>query len=898
MRAAIVSQNGTLRSLQACWFPPVAVPVPSALVSHYRLLEPLGSGGMGVVYRAEDTALGRTVALKFLPPQIVHDPKQVQRFREEARTASALNHPNICTIYEVAEEQGEMFIAMEFVEGRPLSESIRDGRMSTSGVVRYARQIAGALEHAHARGVIHRDLKPLNIVITPEGDAKILDFGLAKRTDPNDVTRKSLQVATATTVGLAGTMPYLSPEQLEGGDASARSDIWALGIVMYEMASGVKPFIGDNLYRLCTGIINEPIPTLPETVPPGLTAVIRRCLEKEPSRRYQRASEVRAALEALEPSSAVGIVSTVSEKPKFRLVRWAAAAAVLALITTGALWLAKRSRNVTNRSNEVAGDVAGKVAAERVQLAVISPDTNSQPSEAAFDSGLVDTLTSGLTELSERHNLAVIPPSEMRAHHVQTLEAARQEFGVNYGLMLNIQRAGGQVRVNYSLVDARSHEQLRGGTITAGASDPFALQDQVSARVTELLKLELEPQEKKALSAHGTSEPAAYDFYLRGLGYLQNYDKVENVDNAISVFRHALEKDPGFAGAYAGLGQAYWQKFEHTHENHLVSDATKACQIALEKDPALTQGHTCLGHVYQGTGKYELAVAEYQRASKSEPTLDAVQTGLARAYESLNRLPEAEQSYKAVIALRPDFWAGYNRLGNFYLRHGRLEEAAQMYTQVTSLVPDSFVGFANLGSTRIQQGRYGEAIEPLEQSLKIRKTGDGMSNLATAYFQSRRYTDAARSLEEATTLDAKNYEIWGNLGDAYYWAPGMRERASAAYRKALDLGEEQRKVNPRDAHMLSYLAEYHAMLGEKQKARLLIGEAEKLAARDPEVLYYAAMVYVQAGDQNKSLDKLESAVAAGYPRAGVRDTPNFSVLQNDPRFRALISQEHRKGKST
>src|ERR1700682_4510514 len=195
---------------------PLAVSVPSALVSHYRLLEPLGSGGMGVVYRAEDTTLGRTVALKFLPPQIVHDPKQVQRFREEARTASALNHPNICTIYEVAEEQGEMFIAMEFVEGRPLSEAIRDGRVSTSSVVRYARQIAGALEHAHARGVIHRDLKPLNIVITPDGDAKILDFGLAKRTNPNDVTRKTLQAATATTGGLAGTRPDFLAEQSGG----------------------------------------------------------------------------------------------------------------------------------------------------------------------------------------------------------------------------------------------------------------------------------------------------------------------------------------------------------------------------------------------------------------------------------------------------------------------------------------------------------------------------------------------------------------------------------------------------------------------------------------------------------------------------------------------------------
>ena len=844
---------------------------------------------MGVVYRAEDTTLGRTVALKFLPPQIVRDPKQVQRFREEARTASALNHPNICTIYEVAEEQGELFIAMEFVEGRPLSESIRDGRMSTSSVVRYARQIAGALEHAHARGVIHRDLKPLNIVITPEGDAKILDFGLAKRTDPNDVTRKTLQAVTATTVGLAGTMPYMSPEQLEGGDASARSDIWALGIVMYEMAAGVKPFSGDNLYRLCTGIINEPIPALPE-VPPGLAAVIRRSLEKEPSRRYQRAGEVRAALEALEPSSAVGIVSTVREKPRSVFIWWVAAAAVLALITGSALWwLAKRSPNIPKTSAEVVGD--------RVQLAVIAPDTNSQGGEGAFDTGLVDTLTSSLTELSERHHLAVIPPSEMRAHHVQTLEAARQEFGVNYGLMLNIQRAAGQVRVNYSLVDARTHEQIRGGTITAGASDPFALQDQVSARVTELLKLELEPQEKKTLAAHGTSEPAAYDFYLRGLGYLQNYDKEENIDNAISVFRHALEKDSGFAGAYAGLGEAYWQKFEQTHEKRLVTDATKACQLALEKDPNLTQGHTCLGRVYQDTGKYELAAKEYQRASESEPTLDAAQTGLAKAYESLNRLAEAEQSYKAVIALRPDYWAGYNRLGTFYLRNGRLEEAAQMYTQVTSLVPDSFVGFANLGITRIQQGRYAEAIEPLQKSLKIRKTGDATSNLATAYFQSKRYADAASMFEQATTLDEQNYEIWGNLGDAYYWAPGMRDRAAGAYRKALELGEDRRKINPRDAHMLSYLAEYHAMLGEKQKAQSRIGEAEKLAPRDPEVLYYAAIVYVQAGDQKKSIEALERAVTAGYPAAGVRDTPNFSVLENDPRFRALISTpENKKGK--
>jgi serine/threonine protein kinase/Flp pilus assembly protein TadD len=847
---------------------------------------------MGVVYRAEDTTLGRTVALKFLPPQIVHDPKQMQRFREEARTASALNHPNICTIYEVAEEHGELFIAMEFVEGRPLSESIREGGMPVSGVVRYGKQIAGALEHAHARGVIHRDLKPLNIVITPDGDAKILDFGLAKRTDPNDVNRKTLQAATATTVGLAGTMPYMAPEQLEGGEATARTDIWALGVVLYEMASGVRPFAGDNLYRLCTGIINDPFPPLPETVPAGLIAVIRRCLEKEPARRYQRAAELRAALEALEPSSAVGIVSAPVVQPRSNFIWSALGVLFLVALLTGAVWFAKKRPTPQP-------PVASEPTIERLQVAVLSSESGSQPGEAAFDSGLVETLTSSLTELSERHPLAVIPASEMRSHHVQSLDAARQEFGVNYGLLLNIQRAGDQVRVNYSLVDARSLHQLHGGTLTAAAADPFALQDQVSARVAEILKLELEPQDKKSLAAHGTSEPAAYDFYLQGVGYLQNYDKEENIDNAISVFRRALEKDKDFAGAYAGLGQAYWIKFEHTHEKLLADDATRACQTAVEKDVNLAQAHTCLGRVYQGTGKYELAVAEYQKASSSEPALEAAQSGLARAYESLNRLQDAEQSYKAVIALRPDYWAGYNRLGTFYLRNGRLDEAAQMYAHVISLVPDSFVGYTNVGVTRIQQGRYEDAIEPLQQSLKIRQTGDATSNLATAFFNSRRYAEAAGMFEEATKLDSQNYEIWGNLGDAYYWTPGMRDRAPSAYRTALALGEEQRKINPRDARMLSYLAGYHAMLGEKSKAQSRIDEAGKLAPHDPEVLYYAAIVYLQAGDQKKSLGALENAVAAGYPASAIRDTPNFSVLQNDPRFRALVSTaENKKGKTT
>ena len=843
---------------------------------------------MGVVYRAEDTSLGRTVALKFLSSQIVQDPKRVERFRDEARTASALNHPNICTIYEVGEQEGEMFIAMEYVEGRPLSEFLREGGMAVETLLRYGLQISGALEHAHERGIVHRDLKPANVVVTPNGNAKILDFGLAKRNDPEQLQRKTTQgVATETSVGLTGTLPYMSPEQLEGRETGPRSDIWSLGVILYEMASGTRPFRGENLYRLCTAIVQEPMPPLPDNVPAGLAAVIKRCLQKEPSRRYQRASELRAALEALEISGP-GVAPTPPPVKETGTARrpglWIALAAA-ALLCVG-VGLAMLWRNNTVLKSPGKGSIS---VPERVQLAVLPPSGGTGSEDSAFNDGLVETLTSRLTVLTEKHPLAVVPASEVRARKVATVDAARAEFGVNLGLVINVQHAADQERVNYSLVDAASHQQLRGGTITAPRGDPFALQDQVSESVTQALELQLQPQEKRALGVHGTTEPAAYDFYLQGRGYLQDYGKLEDVENALTVFGKAVDKDPNFAAAYAGLGESYWRKFELVHNESLVKRATESCSAAKQRDNTLSEAHTCLGMVAQGTGKYELAIEEFQKAAQSEPTQEAAVAGLAQAYQSLNRLEDAERAFKEAIALRPTYWAGYNRLGTFYLRHGKLDKAGEMYAQVIALAPGGFIGYTNLGITRVQQGKYAEAIEPLKRSLEIRKTGEATSNLATAYFQQKQFGDAAKFFEEAVALDSGNYELWGNLGDAYYWAPGMRDRSVEAYRKALSLGEVQRKINPRNANMLSYLAAYHAMLGETRTAREQIGQALQLMPRDPEVLYYAGLVYAQLGAKEEAIDTLRRSVASGYSPAAIRDTPNFAVLESDPRYKVLIS---------
>jgi len=837
---------------------------------------------MGVVYRAEDTALGRTVALKFLSSQIVNDPKRVERFRDEARTASSLNHPNICTIYEVGEQEGELFIAMEYVEGRPLSESLRDGGMAVETMLRHGRQIAGALEHAHERGIVHRDLKPANVVVTPNGTAKILDFGLAKRADPDQLHKTTQGVATETSVGLTGTLPYMSPEQLQGGETGPQSDIWSLGVMLYEMASGVRPFRGENLYKLCTAIIQQPMPALPANVPAGLAAVIKRCLEKEPARRYQRASELRAALEALEISGPATMPQQETQRAGWK-PGWLIAllVGILLLATLGLMWR-NRAAPKTPAKN------GGVSVPERVQLAVLPPTGASENEDSAFNDGLVETLTSRLTALTEKHPLAVIPASEVRARKVATVDAARAEFGINLGLVINVQHAAGQERVNYSLVDASSHQQLRGGTITAPRGDPFGLQDQVSASVAEALELQLQPQEKRALEAHGTTEPAAYDFYLQGRGYLQDYVKPENVENAINVFNSALKRDPSFAAANAGLGEAYWRKYELTHDKRWSNAAQENCYKGAERDSSLAAAHICLGRVFFGTGKYEKAVEEYRRAADLEPTNDNAYGGIAHSYEALGQLEGAEATFKQAIAARPNYWAPYNWLGIFYQRHARYDDAVAMYSHVISLVPDSFTGYSNLGGVRIMQGKYAEAIPQLQRSLEIRKTADATSNLGTVYFQLHRYVDAAAAFEQSTQLDPQNYVFWGNLGDAYYWAPGRRAEAAAAYAKGIVLGEEKLRVNPKDAQVLSSLAMYHAMRGERKAALDDLDAALRLNPKSPDLLFNAAIVYQQLGDAQRALDVLEKAVAGGISPATLRDTPNFDGLRANSRYLKLI----------
>ncbi len=832
---------------------------------------------MGIVFRARDQRLERDVAIKILPRGTLSSDAARRRFRQEALTLSKISHANVAHIYDFDTQDGIDFLVMEFVRGVTLSQKLVRGPLPEESVVGLGRQVAEALAAASALGIVHRDLKPGNVMITPAGDAKLLDFGLARLIESEEVTRSSTNAAEPWT----GTLYYMAPEQLKGEPSDFRSDIYQVGAVLYEAVTGTRPFEGTTAGALIHDILHKPVVPPHDGNPnisPGLEAIILCCLAKDPARRYQRASELRAALDAIVPTSSGSRPEPLASPQS---VRWQLPVGVLilAVLFTGAALIWRRHQPPSQ-----------PLGPSRVsQLAVLPiADPGGDNEVTAFGNGLVHTLTSRLSQLGASHSLQVVPASDIREKHVSTLDQASQEFGATMGLELNVERHGEIIRVNYALVDASQHRQLNGDTITASFSDPFSLEDQVAESVVRSLQVELRPEERQALTEHGTSQPAAYDYYLQGRGYLEDFLKPENVENAITEFQRALQSDPNYSLAFSGLGEAYWRKYEQTKQPSFARQARSACDRAVESGPNQALAHLCLGVVDAGTGAYEKALGEYKTASDLEPTNDAAYNGLADVYGKLGKPTEAENTFRKAISLRPNYWATYNSLGAFYVEQGRYSEASQMFSQVIALVPDSFVGYSNLGVTYVYLGDYEKAIPALEQSVAIRPTAQATSNLGTAYFQLHKYAQAARTFEKATTLNAESYDVWGNLGDAYYWSSGERGKSKAAYQRAIDLALKAIAVNSRDASVLSYAAQYYAMSDQHNAALAHINQALRLGPGNSDLFFTAALVFNQCGDTEQALAYLEKAVSAGASKSTLRDTPNFDNLRDLPRFKRLL----------
>jgi serine/threonine protein kinase/tetratricopeptide (TPR) repeat protein len=856
-----------------------------SIISHYEVVDKLGEGGMGLVYRARDLRLGRMVALKALPAEDNRDPLRKARFVQEAKAASALNHPNIVTVYEIETVDGVDYIAMELVQGETLRQSIGPGGLSLADALNYATQIASGLAAAHAAGIVHRDIKPANIMVTKTGLVKILDFGLA-RMQPQHIEASAdtwtMPPEPYTRPGIVvGTLAYMSPEQIQGKTLDQRSDIFSFGVVLFQMLASQPPFKSTTDVGLMYDIVHGPPPSvvdLRNDIPPELERILSKALEKDLDRRYQTSQELLDDLKKFTRQFESG-VAPAQQPPQHPVQRrWLPAAAGLVLFAVLGVLGWKAAPSWFNN-----------VPAEKKIAVLPFLNVGAASENQALCDGIMEALTSELTQLEQFHgSLWVVPSTEVRREQLASAAGARRTLGANLVISGSLQRDSTQVILTASLVDTGTLRQLSSRTIRKPFAEFADLQETVVREIARMLELELGNQERQILAAGVTKAAGAYDFYLQAQGYLQRRN-VADLDRAIALFEQAVAQDSNYVLAYAGLGEAYWKKYRATSDTQWVEPAEKNCNRARALSDRLAPVYVTLGIVQEGTGHYEDAIRTFQRALELDPISASAHSELGNAYLAAGRLEEAESTYKKAAQLRPNDFTSMMDLGLFYYGRGRYPDAAGIFQRMTELVPDNSSGYTNLGSVYWMNGQYANAAISYEKSLALRPTASAYSSLGTVYFFQDRCSEAVPLMEKASDIQPKSDQVWGNLGDVYGCAPNGREKAAQAYRRAVQLGEERLKVNPNDAETLGRVALYRARLGDRNNAVVTIRRALQLAPTSRSVAWHAALAYELAGQRELALASVRAALQAGQPVQEVSHEPALAMLRSDPRYAQLMA---------
>jgi Flp pilus assembly protein TadD/TolB-like protein len=856
---------------------------PGTRLGNYEILAPLGRGSMGMVYKAIDVKLQRPVALKFLLADL-GDPSDKNRFLREARAASALDHANIGTIHGIEETgDGQLFIVMAFYEGETLAQRLKRGPLSLDSAVSFARQTALALAEAHSKGVVHRDVKPSNIMITRQGGLKLLDFGLANMADSESLTQSGATM---------GTPAYMSPEQALGISVDRRSDIWSLGVVLYEMLAGRRPFQRENVPSTLLAASMDPPPPL-VGIEPALEAVVYRCLAKDREQRYQQAADILIDLNRMRESgeeATMAIDATATESSK--------RARALASADLPGLQTAPPVRRFPRMWVALAGlivAVAGlaswywrgpAVPLERHVVVLPFQNIGGDPANAAICDGLLETLTSRLSGLEGvAASLWVAPASEVRAKKVVDAASATKAFGANLVVAGGVQRDANGVRLTLNLVDAHTLKQLGAAVIEDRQGDFSTLEAGAVNRLAAMLKVELKPG-KFAASGESTA-PVAYESYLKGLSYLQRYDQPGNLDTAILNLRNAVKSDPRFALGYAKLATAEALQAKLSNDQGMMDRALADAKSATELNDDLAPVHVAMGGIHARLARYDLAVQEFQRALQLDPRNAEAHQRLAGAYESMGRMADAEASLKKAIALRPDYWDGYNSLGSFYINRRQYEDAVSQFRKVLELTPDNASAWSNMGVALKNLDDNAGARVAYEKSIAIAPSSAGYTNLAVILYNGRDYLKAAETYEKALKMNDRDWRTWQGLASAWRGA-GQKEKARSATEQAVKLAEDLIVRSPNDAETRSYLAFDYALLGVRDKALKHVQSALALAADNPRVLFRAGIVYELLGDRAAALKWLKEARVHGYPIKSILSDSNLSKLREDPAFQSLI----------
>jgi len=871
------------------------------IAGNYRVLSIAGSGGMGVVYRARDQRLDRTVALKFLPPELNASEREKERFLREARTASSLDHPNVGVIHGIEEtEDGFTFIVMAFYEGSSLAQPIQKGSLRVHESIGIARQMAQGLGEAHRHGIVHRDVKPSNVMLTSSGLVKIVDFGLAR----------AMTEQTASHTGVTGTVRYMSPEQAMDRPVDQRSDIWALGVAFGEMLTGNTPFHAESITGMLYAILNE-APKGLDRVHPALQPILYRALAKDPERRYASCAEFLADLDAAEkqipadeavadatqklPSAARGGRTNAQTRrllqeasrgawgPPVRkrspVTNWLLAVLVLLLGLGMALAF------ITPLREKLVALVTG--AHTEKHVAVLPFDNvGSNPENAALTDGLMDSLAGRLSNLDVgNQSLWVVPNSEVRRRNVNDPGDALKELGANLVVKGSVQRDGNDIRLTVNLIDTKNLRQVGSAMVEDPAGDLSTLEDEAVSRLAKLMNISVTAD--MLHNTGGSLNPAAYEDYLTALGYTQRFDKPGNLDLGIASLKKAIQTDPGFALGYSQLGEVYRLKYVVEQNSHWLDEAQAYCQKASELDNRVPATFVTLARIHDALGKHDLALQEFQHALQLDPKDAAALDGLARSYETSGRIEDAEKTFQDASALRPDEWFGFNELGAFYDRQGKYPQAIAAYQQAIQITPDNAEVYSNLGSVYVDEGGAKAmplAEQALKKSIALSPGYPAYANLGMLFIQERRYLEGAEAIEQGLKINGNDYMAWNDLMIAYEGAK-QTDKAAAARRKAEELAEKVVQLKPRDAVAQSMLADLYAADKMSDKALLRIRTSLALAPDDPNVLSNIGEAYEYLGDREQALKYVERSIAKGYALEDIRNAPGLQGLIADSRFK-------------